>query len=63
VTKRVGEGVLVDDGGVLDDDGGVVGLGEVTVVLAMVSACGTVQELLMVFSTVNCTPVVGTEKA
>ncbi|WP_298337288.1 hypothetical protein [Ferrimicrobium sp.] len=63
MTKRVGEGVLVDDGGVLDDDGGVVGLGEVTVVLAMVSACGTVQELLMVFSTVNCTPVVGTEKA
>ncbi|WP_298208127.1 hypothetical protein [Ferrimicrobium sp.] len=63
MTSRAGAGALDVDGGVLVDVGGVVVTGAVTVELAIVSACGTVHELLMVFSTVNCTPVVGTENA
>ena len=63
VTRRAGAGELeVLDGGVLDD-GGVVVVGALTVELAMVSAWATVHELVMVFSTVNLVPDVGTENA
>jgi hypothetical protein len=64
VTRRAGVGELdVLDGGVLDDDGGVVVVGALTVELAIVSAWATVHALVIVFSTVNLVPDVGTVNA